>query len=149
MPTLKFVPRTPLARDEDGSINEARTTANFVAILAATVAGHVAPEADEVDPEETAQLAGAVERIFDASPGAYITKPVLASLVVTEMNGQRENWSSLNAKALAYITSASQGDDSLLVVKRGPGFGVARRADLPVPAVEAPVAPTSEPTVEA
>jgi hypothetical protein len=145
MPTLKFVPRTPIARDEDGSINEARTTANFAQLLASTVAGAVAPVADEVDAEETAIIASAVSDLFDTYRGMAITMPTVANRVATALNATPTNHPVLVKRTLAYLR-ANVGEGGEFTVKKGPNGGVSRTADLPV---EAPEAPASEPAVEA
>lgn len=145
MPILKFVPRTPLARDEDGSINEARTTANFVALLASTVAGTVAPEAEAVDPEENALIASAVSAIFDEHLGKAITMPTVSGMVCSALNAQPENYSTLNKRVLEYLRTNS-GEGGEFVVRKGPSGGCLRVADLPV---EAPEAPASEPATTA
>lgn len=93
---------------------------------------------------EGAEIAQAVEELFDQYRGKAIPMPTVGSMVAQKLNAQPENFKVLSDRVLDYVransqTTGSEEDgtlvqhpDSLFVIGKGKGGGAYRRADAPV-----------------
>jgi hypothetical protein len=90
---------------------------------------------------EMAVISQAVHALFDQFKGVRMNTPYVTGEVLRRLNVQPENYKTLHDKVVDFIRSSSQGktlDDgsvecpnSVFVIGKGKGGGIARRADLP------------------
>lgn len=97
---------------------------------------------------EQAEIAAAVEDLFDRNPSKAIAMPTLGSMVAQALNAVPENFKVLSERALDYVRANSQTTgsekegtlvqhpDSLFVIGKGKNGGCYRRADRPAPAAK-------------
>lgn len=97
---------------------------------------------------EQAEIAQAVEDLFDRNLGKAIAMPTLGSMVAQALNAVPENFKVLSERALDYVRQNSQTTgsekegtlvqhpDSLFVIGKGKNGGCYRRADRPAPAAK-------------
>jgi hypothetical protein len=93
---------------------------------------------------EEATIADAVNALFDEHKGARLNMPFVQSATLRTLNVQPANYKVLSEKVAQYVRDHSQGEkaedgsvarpDSLFLIGKGKGGGVARRCDLPPPA---------------
>jgi len=118
-----------LVMNDDGSVNQMDSQEAFDTALANFLAER---------ETETSTIAEAVSAVFDAPQhmGKRIKMDHLTSLTLNHLNAQLENYSTLQQRVKEYVRANSKGDNSLLVIGKGAGGGVGRRADLPVKPVD-------------
>lgn len=97
---------------------------------------------------EQAEIAQAVETLFDRNLGKAIAMPTLGSMVAQALNAVPENFKVLSERALDYVRQNSQTTgsekegtlvqhpDSLFVIGKGKNGGCYRRADRPATAAK-------------
>lgn len=119
-------------RSVDGGIDHEATLAKFAGDLLAF----------EVEQEEEASTIGAaVHALFDQFRGARLNMPYLTGEVLRRLNATPDNYKTLTEKVQGFVRSQSQGESfddgtveypqSVFVIGKGKGGGVARRADIP------------------
>jgi hypothetical protein len=98
--------------------------------------------AERETEEET--ISEAVHALFDQHKGARLNMPYVVGECLRTLNVQPANFKPLSEKVAQYVRDNSQGEkaedgsvarpDSLFLIGKGKGGGVARRCDLPPPA---------------
>lgn len=109
----------------NGKVDVAATEAAFSAALAL----HISERETQNE-----QIAAAVSAVFDEHLGKTITMPVLQSLACARLAALPDNYKSLSERVATY---AREQNGVTLRITKGKGGGVARIADLPVPATAA------------
>ena len=122
-----------LVRGVDGSIDQDACLAGCKTAITKYVA--------ERETEE-ATIALAVNDLFDEHKGARLNMPYVQNEALRRLNVQPENFKTLSERVAQYVRDHAQGEkaedgsferpDSLFLINKGKGGGVARRADLPV-----------------
>lgn len=118
-------------RSSNGSIDHESTLGKFANDLLTF----------ELEQEaETSTIGAAIHALFDKFKGARLNLPYLSGEVARSMNVPPDQFNAATAKIQAFVRSQSQGKseggveqypNSVFVIGRGAGGGVARRADLP------------------
>jgi hypothetical protein len=121
-----------IIRSVDGSIDHEASIGAFAGAL-------LKYEAERETEMEV--IAEAVHALFDQYKGARLNTPFLVGETLRRLNAQPENYKVLTEKVQRFIRSQSQGEtaddgtverpNSVLIIGKGKGGGVARRADLP------------------
>lgn len=120
-----------VVRSSNGSIDHEATLSKFAGDL-------LAYEAEQ--EQESSVIGGAVHALFDQFKGARLNVPYLTGEVLRRLNATPENYKTLTEKVQNFVRSQSQGESyddgtvehpqSVFVIGRGKGGGVARRCDL-------------------
>lgn len=126
-----------LIRFADGSVDQDATMCACEAAIVKYVA--------ERETEEVT-IAAAVDALFDKHLGVRVNMPYVCNEACRTLNAQPENFKLLSERVAQYVRDHSQGEkaedgsvanpDSLFLINKGKGGGVARRCDLPEPKPE-------------
>jgi hypothetical protein len=119
-------------RSVDGSIDHEATLGKFAGDL-------LQFEAEQ--EQQSAEIGAAVHALFDQFKGARLNMPYLTGEVLRRLSATPENYKALTEKVQGFVRSQSQGEtaddgtverpNSVFIIGKGKGGGVARRADLP------------------
>ncbi len=127
----------------DGQIDLAESEVSFHTALVK----RIAEQGVELD-----RIQVALNELFTENLGKSIAMPTVGSLVANKLGAVYENFQTLSTRTQEYVRANSQGKtlsgkgktaiverpNSLFVVSKGVGGGVARRCDIPVEASSTP-----------
>lgn len=128
-------PQVIIARNPDGSVNEEATVVAFRTALRVLIAK---------SETEAAQISEHATAIFDAMPGARITKSAVVGMILPKLNPTVETYNALKEAVENFLTAhTGEKGSAVYGIAKGRSGGMCRWSDVKDPA------PTTPPTTPA